>query len=85
MFRNIFILSDIQENEVINYYIDDEILTIEITQQQPTINLGDPRLENEDDGQVKSSPAYKERRELSRTEKEENCTNSAGGKTQTEK
>ena len=70
---------------MINYYIDDEILTIEITQQQHHPNLGDPRLETKDDVQVKSSPAYKEGRELSRTEKEENCTNSAGGKTQREK
>ena len=79
-----FILSDIQERETIRYYIDDEILTIEITQQQPVFSGGqsreaNPRLERE--GRIKS-PASEEGLELQTIEK---CTNSAGGKTQTEK
>ena len=77
-------MSDIQERETIRYYIDDEILTIEITQQQPVFSGGqsreaNPRLERE--GRIKS-PASEEGLELKTIEK---CTNSAGGKTQTEK
>ena len=73
-------MSDIQdqERETIKYYIDDEILTIEITQQQPS-REANPRLERE--GRIKS-PGSVEGLELQTIEK---CTNSAGGKTQTEK
>ena len=80
------ILNDIQERETIKYYIDDEILTIEITQQQPALSAGafreaNPRLEMEREDRIKS-PASEEGLELQNIEK---CTNSAGGKTQTEK
>ena len=79
-------MNDIQERETIKYYIDDEILTIEITQQQPALSAGafreaNPRLEMEREDRIKS-PASEEGLELQNIEK---CTNSAGGKTQTEK